>query len=211
MIGDQHLRELERSALATPDDLDLVARLATGLLRAGRGEDAQRWAVRALGRSADAVRLELARAAGVPFLALPAHHGHALVAVGPEDAPRDVAALPFHEATLALSVRGVVAGFPALDSIELHVLSLANGLMPWPGSPFQVPLAPPVDGHPFALALAGTTLYAGGLGALAFRDLRDMAMPTLRHRTILSFEGQAEGFSTESIVNSILETIKEEA
>lgn len=174
MTGDQQLRDLERSALAAPDDLDLAARLATGLLRAGRAADAERWAVRALGRSPDAARLDLARAAGVPFLALPAHHGHALVAVGPpDDVPRDVASLPFHETTLALSARGVVAGFPALDSTELHVLALANGLAPWPGSPFQVPLAPPVDGHGFALTLVGTTLYVGGLGALALRDLRD--------------------------------------
>jgi hypothetical protein len=177
MTGDQQLRDLERSALAAPDDLDLAARLATGLLRAGRAEDAERWAVRALGHGPDPARLELARAARVPFLALPAHHGHALVAVGPrrapDDVPRDVASLPFHETTVALSTRGVVAGFPALDSTELHVLALANGLAPWPGSPFQVPLAPPLDGHGFALALVGTTLYVGGLGALALRDLRD--------------------------------------
>ncbi len=63
-----------------------------------------------------------------------------------------------------------------------------------------------------ALILAGKiNALLDGRTNVAFRDLRDMAMPTLRHRTILSFEGQAEGFSTESIVNSILETIKEEA
>src|SRR5687768_2449839 len=99
MIADQQLRELERSALAHPDDLQLCTRLATALLRAGRAEDAERWAVRALGRNADAAGLELARAAGAPFVALPAHHGQALVAVGPDE-PRDVASLPFHERTV---------------------------------------------------------------------------------------------------------------
>ncbi|XSG75628.1 AAA family ATPase [Herpetosiphon llansteffanensis] len=61
-------------------------------------------------------------------------------------------------------------------------------------------------------------ILAGKIGALldgrtnvAYRDLRDMATPTLRHRIILSFEGQAEGVNSESIVNSILESIKEEA
>lgn len=172
MIGDQHLRALERRALAAPHDLELAARLATGLLRAGRGEDAQRWAARALGRSADAAGLALARAAGVAFLALPADHGHALVAVGADEL-HDVASLPFHAGTIALSTRGVVAGAPAPDSAELRVLSLERGLAPWPGSPFQVPLEPAGDGHALALALVGSMLYVGGRGALALRDLRD--------------------------------------
>lgn len=63
-----------------------------------------------------------------------------------------------------------------------------------------------------ALILAGKiNALLDGRTNVAFRDLRDMAIPTLRHRTILSFEGQAEGMTTESIVNSILETTKEEA
>jgi MoxR-like ATPase len=63
-----------------------------------------------------------------------------------------------------------------------------------------------------ALILAGKiNALLDGRTNVAFRDLRDMAMSTLRHRTILSFEGQAEGLTTESIVSSILETIKEEA
>ena len=63
-----------------------------------------------------------------------------------------------------------------------------------------------------ALILAGTiNALLDGRTNVAFRDLRDMAMPTLRHRVILSFEGQAEGMTTENIISSILETTKEEA
>ncbi|HEY1015371.1 MAG TPA: MoxR family ATPase [Herpetosiphonaceae bacterium] len=62
-----------------------------------------------------------------------------------------------------------------------------------------------------ALILAGKiNALLDGRYQVAFRDLKDVAMPTLRHRTILSFEGQAEGVSTENIVSSILESIKEE-
>lgn len=63
-----------------------------------------------------------------------------------------------------------------------------------------------------ALILAGKiSALLDGRYQVSFRDLRDVAMPTLRHRTILSFEGQAEGINTESIVGGILESIKEEA
>ena len=63
-----------------------------------------------------------------------------------------------------------------------------------------------------ALILAGKiNALLEGRTNVSFRDLREMAMSTLRHRTILSFEGQAEGITTESIVGSILETTKEEA
>ncbi|ABX02906.1 MAG TPA: MoxR family ATPase [Herpetosiphon sp.] len=63
-----------------------------------------------------------------------------------------------------------------------------------------------------ALILAGKiAALLDGRTNVAFRDLREMATPTLRHRIILSFEGQAEGVNSESIVNSILESIKEEA
>ena len=62
-----------------------------------------------------------------------------------------------------------------------------------------------------ALILAGKiSALLDGRTNVAFRDLRDMAVPTLRHRIILSFEGQAEGMKTENIIGSILESIKEE-
>ncbi len=62
-----------------------------------------------------------------------------------------------------------------------------------------------------ALILAGKiNALLDGRTNVAFRDLREMAMPTMRHRVILSFEGQAEGITTESIVSSILESIREE-
>jgi MoxR-like ATPase len=42
-------------------------------------------------------------------------------------------------------------------------------------------------------------------------DLREMAPAVLRHRLILNFEGQAEGVSTDDVVQQILKSVKEPA
>ena len=38
-------------------------------------------------------------------------------------------------------------------------------------------------------------------------DIRSAALPSLRHRIILNFEGEAEGITTEAVVRSILDTV----
>jgi MoxR-like ATPase len=61
-----------------------------------------------------------------------------------------------------------------------------------------------------AQALVG----AGKIGALldgrfnvATDDIRGAALPALRHRVILNFEGEAEGITPEAIVRSILDAV----
>jgi MoxR-like ATPase len=46
---------------------------------------------------------------------------------------------------------------------------------------------------------------------VAREDLRSMALPVLRHRLILNFEGQAEGVSTDDVVAEILKAVPEDA
>ena len=38
-------------------------------------------------------------------------------------------------------------------------------------------------------------------------DVRAAAMPALRHRVILNFEGEAEGITSEAIVRAILDEV----
>ncbi|GIV95915.1 MAG: ATPase [Herpetosiphonaceae bacterium] len=62
-----------------------------------------------------------------------------------------------------------------------------------------------------ALILAGKiTALLDGRYNVAFADLREVALPVLRHRCILSFEAQAEGLTTDEIVLQLLEAVKEE-
>ena len=44
---------------------------------------------------------------------------------------------------------------------------------------------------------------------VAREDLRAMALPVLRHRLILNFEGQAEGISTDDVIEKIIQQLPE--
>jgi MoxR-like ATPase len=38
-------------------------------------------------------------------------------------------------------------------------------------------------------------------------DVRAVALPSLRHRIILNFEGEAEGITSESVIRAILDAV----
>jgi MoxR-like ATPase len=44
---------------------------------------------------------------------------------------------------------------------------------------------------------------------VSFSDVKSVARPSLRHRIILNFEGQAEGIRTDDIIDQILLEILE--
>jgi len=50
-----------------------------------------------------------------------------------------------------------------------------------------------------------------GRATAAIDDLREVALPSLRHRIILNFEGEAEGVTTDGIVRNIVDTLPIEA
>jgi MoxR-like ATPase len=46
-----------------------------------------------------------------------------------------------------------------------------------------------------------------GRGHVAFADIQRTALPVLRHRVIRSFEGEAEGISTDRVLAELLESV----
>ncbi len=63
-----------------------------------------------------------------------------------------------------------------------------------------------------ALVLAGKILaLAKGRYNVAFADIREAALPALRHRLILNFEAEAEGMRPDQILSQILEGVPETA
>ena len=61
---------------------------------------------------------------------------------------------------------------------------------------------------PQALVAAGKILaLLDGRFSVAIDDIRAAALPALRHRVILNFEGEAEGISSEAIVRTILDEL----
>ncbi|GIW06168.1 MAG: ATPase [Dehalococcoidia bacterium] len=62
-----------------------------------------------------------------------------------------------------------------------------------------------------AMILAAKVLaLLDGRFNVAFDDLRQVAFPALRHRIILNFQGEAEGITTDRVLEEILRTVPEE-
>jgi MoxR-like ATPase len=57
--------------------------------------------------------------------------------------------------------------------------------------------------------VAGAKIYAllDGRFNVSTDDIRAVAMPSLRHRVILNFEGEAEGITPEAVIRSILDAV----
>jgi MoxR-like ATPase len=47
----------------------------------------------------------------------------------------------------------------------------------------------------------------GGRMAVAFDDIKSVALPALRHRVLLNFEAEAEGRTTDEVVQNIVDTL----
>jgi MoxR-like ATPase len=62
------------------------------------------------------------------------------------------------------------------------------------------------------LVLAGKVraLFAGRFN-VSFDDIRTVAIPCLRHRLILNFEGEAEGIESADLIGNILQHLPEHA
>jgi MoxR-like ATPase len=46
-----------------------------------------------------------------------------------------------------------------------------------------------------------------GRAAVSVDDIRSIALPALRHRIILNFEGEAEGITTDAVVENLVSTL----
>ncbi len=63
-----------------------------------------------------------------------------------------------------------------------------------------------------AMILAGKIMaLLDGRYNVAFRDIRTAALPALRHRLILNFDGEAEGISPDAVIAAVMEETPEEA
>jgi len=54
---------------------------------------------------------------------------------------------------------------------------------------------------------ANLRALVAGRPAVAIEDIQSIALPALRHRIALNFEGQAEGLTTDDIVRNIVQTL----
>ena len=63
--------------------------------------------------------------------------------------------------------------------------------------------ASPRGAQSIVLAAKIRALLEGRLN-VAFEDIRALAAPALRHRIVLNFEGEAEGLTTDEMIDEVL-------
>ena len=107
-----------------------------------------------------------------------------------------VRAVPVADAVKDYAIRLVLATHPGGE----HATDLVNRYVRYGSSPRGA--------QSLVLAAKVLALIDGRYNA-DFEDIRRAALPGLRHRIILSFEGEAEGASTDDVVNDIVKRMPE--
>jgi MoxR-like ATPase len=111
-----------------------------------------------------------------------------------------------------LSHQALVQRVAIADHVQDYAVRLV--LATHPGGEFATPTvnrfvrvgSSPRGAQALVLAAKCRALVAGRAN-VSTDDLRAVALPALRHRLLLNFEGQAEGMETDDVVRNIVETL----
>ena len=111
-----------------------------------------------------------------------------------------------------LEMRHVVRSVPIAKPVQGYAIRLTLGSHP--GSPYASPLVNKYVRYGASPRAAQAIVLAAKIQALnrgqAFvspDDIRTVALPALRHRLLLNFEGEADEVSTDAIVNELLTSV----
>lgn len=95
------------------------------------------------------------------------------------------------EDTLAYAVKILLATHPAETTVEAVKKYVKAGAGP--------------RGVQAMIALAKVRAFMAGRFNLSYEDIRTVALPALRHRIFLNFEGEANGIRTDEILREVLQ------
>jgi MoxR-like ATPase len=109
-----------------------------------------------------------------------------------------------------LEMRHVARSVPIARPVQAYAIRLTLGTHP--DSPYATPLVKRYVRYGASPRAAQALVLAGKIGALnrgqafvSIEDIRRMALPALRHRLLLNFEGEADEVNTDTIVTELLE------
>ena len=111
-----------------------------------------------------------------------------------------------------VAMQALARGVPIAEHVTTHTARLLRATHPdAPEAPETVRRYVRYGASPRgmqAMILAGKLMaLLDGRYNAAFDDVRQAALPALRHRLILNFEAQAEGVTTDAVIASILEQV----
>ncbi len=121
---------------------------------------------------------------------------------------------PVLDAQRILAHQALVRRVAAVDHVQDYAVRLVLATHPRPDSPFATPQvkkfvrvgASPRAAQALVLAAKCRALVEGRAAA-SIEDIKSAALPALRHRVLLNFEGDAEGLSTDAIVENLVATL----
>ncbi|MCX8108275.1 MAG: MoxR family ATPase, partial [Verrucomicrobiae bacterium] len=115
-----------------------------------------------------------------------------------------------------MDMQRLVREVPVASHVKDYAVRIV--LATHPGTPTGVPIANQFLRYGSSPRGAQALVLAGKVRALAhgrfnvsFEDIRAVALPALRHRLILNFEAEAEGITTDKIINQVLTEVPESA
>src|SRR4029079_15454592 len=111
-----------------------------------------------------------------------------------------------------LLMRQVVRAVPIAKPVQGYAIRLTLGSHP--DSPYASPLVRLYVRYGASPRAAQALVLAGKIHALtrgnafvSVEDVRAVAMPALRHRLLMNFEGEAEQVNADTIVNELLAAV----
>jgi MoxR-like ATPase len=114
-----------------------------------------------------------------------------------------------------LEMRQMVRSVPIAKPVQGYAIRLTMGSHP--ESPYASPLVKRYVRYGASPRAAQALVLAGKIHALtrgnafvSVDDIRAVAMPALRHRLLMNFEGEAEQVDVDTIVNELLATVATE-
>ena len=115
-----------------------------------------------------------------------------------------------------LEMRRVARAIPISRPVQAYAIRLT--LASHPDSEYATPLVKKYVRYGASPRAAQTIVLAAKITALnrgqafvSVDDIRALAMPALRHRLLLNFEGEADEISTDTIVDEMLRTVRTDA
>jgi MoxR-like ATPase len=124
----------------------------------------------------------------------------------------DPQAEPAADGTTILAMQALARGVPIAGHVTAYAARLLKATHPHEtGAPEAVRRYVRYGASPRGMQ---AMILAGKIIALlddrynvAFDDIRQVALPALRHRLILNFEAQAEGVTTDEVISAVLEEL----
>jgi MoxR-like ATPase len=114
-----------------------------------------------------------------------------------------------------LEMRHIARSVPIARPVQAYAIRLTMGSHP--ASPYATPLVTRYVRYGASPRAAQTLVLGGKIQALthgrafvSIDDIRRVALPALRHRLLLNFEGDADEINTDAIVNELIASVPTE-